>query len=163
MQPVALALGSNIGDRLAMLRAAVSGLAAFFTTTHTSCVYETNAAYVTDQPAFLNAALLGHTKLAPDALLAAVKNLESELGRLPSFRYGPRAIDIDILFYGDAVIDTPPLVLPHPRMAEREFVLRPLADIAPEWKHPVTGVTVSDMLKKLPSENPKNLGRVPDV
>ena len=88
MQPVALALGSNIGDRLAMLRAAVSGLAAFFTTTHTSCVYETNAAYVTDQPAFLNAALLGHTKLAPDALLAAVKNLESELGRLPSLRDG---------------------------------------------------------------------------
>src|SRR5882762_753869 len=114
--PVALALGSNLGDRAAALRNAIASVGSYLTVTSLSPVYETPAAYVTDQPSFLNAALLGETKLEPLALLWALKKLERELGRQPTFHYGPRLIDIDIVYYGDTVIDTPELILPHPRM-----------------------------------------------
>ncbi|MFY9288705.1 MAG: 2-amino-4-hydroxy-6-hydroxymethyldihydropteridine diphosphokinase [Alphaproteobacteria bacterium] len=155
---VALALGSNMGDRMAALRQAVAALEPYITNVETSQVYETDPLYVTDQPAFLNAALIGETKLPPLVLLWAIKDLESELGRQPTFHYGPRTLDIDILFYDDQSYVTPELTLPHARMAEREFVLRPLADIAPNWKHPQTGLTVKDMLKQIPSSDPKSLG-----
>ena len=118
-----------------------------------SPVYETAAAYVTDQPAFLNAALRGQTKLAAEDLLKEIKNLESRIGRRPTFRYGPRVIDIDILFYDDLVMQTPDLILPHPRMAERGFVLRPLADIAPDWRHPQSGQDTLSMLAKIKTQD----------
>ncbi|MDX2028255.1 MAG: 2-amino-4-hydroxy-6-hydroxymethyldihydropteridine diphosphokinase [Alphaproteobacteria bacterium] len=158
MEKIALALGSNQGDCLAALRAAVERLAAYMQVTAVSPVYETAAAYIANQPSFLNAALVGETRLAPLALLWNLKKLETELGRLPTFHYGPRLIDIDILFYGDQVVATPELTVPHPRMAEREFVLCPLADIAPDWVHPQTGMTVSEMLERVASTAPKNLG-----
>lgn len=151
---VALALGANLGDRIAALRAAVTGLKPYMTITAKSPVYETAPAYVSDQPAFLNAALIGETGLEPLTLLRAVKDLENELGRQPTFHYGPRAIDIDIVFYGDQIIDLPELHIPHPRLAEREFVLRPLADIAPEWRHPATGLTAGEMLAKTSDHSP---------
>jgi 2-amino-4-hydroxy-6-hydroxymethyldihydropteridine diphosphokinase len=147
---IALALGSNLGDRLGALRAAVEGLASYLNIDIVSPVYETQAAYVTDQPAFYNAALTGKTKLAPLTLLRSVKELETEIGRQPTFHYGPRVIDIDIIFYGTQVIKTPELIVPHPRLQEREFVLRPLADIAPTWVHPPTGKTVEELLQSLP-------------
>lgn len=145
-----LALGSNLGDRMAALRAAVGALAPYVTVTGLSPVYETPAAYVTDQPPFLNMVLVGETKLEPLVLLKALKNLEYELGRKPTFHYGPRLIDLDILACGDEVLSSSELNLPHPRMAEREFVLRPLVDIAPNWVHPVTQLTAAQMLARLP-------------
>ena len=116
------------------------------TITALSPIYETPPAYVTAQPSFLNAAITGMTSLSPLALLWSLKYLEGQLGRQPTFRYGPRVIDLDLLLYGDQILKDSELSVPHPRIAEREFVLRPLADIAPGWKHPVTGVTVAEML-----------------
>lgn len=156
--PIALALGSNLGDRWAALRGAVKAFANIMHVQACSKVYETPAAYVTDQPAFLNMAVLASTVLEPLPLLWALKKLETKLGRMPTFRYGPRVLDIDILFYGTTVMTAPELTLPHPRMIEREFVLRPLADIAPQWTHPITGATVSDMLRTLPEQTARSLG-----
>lgn len=154
---IAIALGSNLGDRLASLRAAVQGLADYMEITAISPVYETPPLYVTDQPSFLNAAVTGTTKLEPLPLLRAVKDLENDLGRKPSFHYGPREIDIDILFYDDDMVNVPELILPHPRLAEREFVLRPLADIAPDWRHPQTGVKIATILAQLPDPSARKL------
>jgi len=155
---IALALGSNIGDRRAALKSAIAGLAPFVRVTKQSPVHETAAAYVTDQPAFLNMALLGATELPPLELLATLKKLETELGRAPSFRYGPRLLEIDILFYSDKILALSELGLPHPRLAEREFMLRPLADIAPDWKSPIDGQTVAEMLSRVASSSPICLG-----
>ena len=148
--PIELALGSNTGDRLASLKNAVEALAPYIEITAKSKIYETLPAYVSDQPAFLNAAVIGTTKLEPLALLWLLKGIESEIGRLPTFRYGPRVIDIDIIFFGNTVLETPELTLPHPRLAERDFVLRPLSDIASTWKHSQNGKTVAEMLALLP-------------
>ena len=148
---IAIGLGSNLGDRPAVLQAAVARLTPYLTITATSQIYETPAAYVTDQPAFLNMAVTGTTNLSPRALLWSLKQIEHQLGRQPTFRYGPRLIDLDILFYGDRILQESELTLPHPRIAERSFVLRPLADIAPDWQHPTSRLTVAAMLRKLPA------------
>jgi 2-amino-4-hydroxy-6-hydroxymethyldihydropteridine diphosphokinase len=147
---VTLALGSNQGDRLAALRAAKAALAGVVDITATSWIYETPPAYVTDQPPFLNAALVGMTRLTPDALLIKLKEIERDVGRTPTFHYGPRVIDLDIIFYSALVLDGPALTIPHPRMAERAFVLKPLADVASDWVHPVSGQSVSMLLAQLP-------------
>src|SRR5262245_29056906 len=133
---VYLALGSNLGDRRANLGAAVGRLREQVAIEALSSLYETEPAYVTDQPRFLNAALRGRTALAPQALLAFVKQIEHDLGRAAGQRYGPRVVDIDLLLYGEQTIDTPELIVPHPRMAERPFVLAPLAEIAPDLAPP---------------------------
>jgi 2-amino-4-hydroxy-6-hydroxymethyldihydropteridine diphosphokinase len=127
---VYLALGSNLGDRRASLAAAVERLREQVSVEALSALYETEPAYVSDQPRFLNAALRGRTALDPARLLAFVKGIERDLGRVAGPRFGPRAVDIDILLYGEARIDTTELTIPHPRMAERPFVLVPLAEIA---------------------------------
>jgi len=102
-----------------------------------SKIYETPAWGFEDQPAFLNMAIKGKTDLQPEPLLKYLKQLEARLGREPSFHWGPRLIDIDLLFYDELVLDTPQLVIPHPRLHERAFVLVPLADIAPDLVHPI--------------------------
>ncbi|MGE3623691.1 MAG: 2-amino-4-hydroxy-6-hydroxymethyldihydropteridine diphosphokinase [Bdellovibrionales bacterium] len=160
MVKVAIALGSNIGDRMQALRTAVDGLAPYIDIVARSPVYETAPAYVTDQPPFLNAALVGETKLGPLILLRAVKDLENDLGRMPTFHYGPRAIDIDIIFYGDEIMNEAEITIPHPRMAEREFVLRPLNDIAPGWIHPENGKTVAEMLAAVEGQSPRYDGTI---
>ena len=141
-----LALGTNLGDRRANLRAAIAALPPAVTVLAKSPIYQTPPWGITDQPAFLNMALKGETLLAPLALLSLLKRLEIQLGRTPSIRYGPRQIDMDILFYAGLILDTPELVIPHPRLQERAFALVPLADIAPDYYHPVLEKTVREML-----------------
>jgi len=128
---VYLAIGSNQGDRLANLQAGLAALAPAVQLTNYSSVYETAAAYVEDQPPFLNAVVAGTTELAPHALLALLKQIEHDCGRRPGLRYGPRPLDLDILLYGELELQTNDLIIPHLRMFERDFVLRPLAEIAP--------------------------------
>ena len=149
MTEIFLALGSNLGDRAANLEAAIAALAPDVEVLERSPVYESDPKYVTDQPPFLNMALRGRTGLDAAALLRRLKDIEAALGRKPTARYGPRVIDLDIVFYGDEIVETPDLVVPHPAMSERAFVLRPLADLAPDKRHPATGRTVRDMLDAL--------------
>ena len=143
---VYLALGSNLGDRMANLRAAISALPPFVCVLACSPIYETEPWGFADQPAFLNQVLLGETSLPPADLLRHLKSLEATLGRKPIIRYGPRQIDIDILFYDDLLLETPTLTLPHPRLHERGFVLAPLADIAPDLLHPRLCKSVRELL-----------------
>ncbi len=150
---VYLSLGSNIGDRSANLRATINALAPTVWVQRVSSIYETAPWGFTAQPAFLNQVLRAQTDLEPEKLLHTLKKLEEELGREPTFRYGPRLIDIDILYYDDAVIDLPGLVIPHPRIPERAFVLIPLSEIAPALSHPISQLTPAQMLAHLqPSE-----------
>jgi 2-amino-4-hydroxy-6-hydroxymethyldihydropteridine diphosphokinase len=127
-----LALGANLGDRGASLRNAVERLRDAVAVERMSSVYETEPAYLLDQPRFLNMALRGHTALDPHALLVFLKRIERDMGRTAGPRYGPRAIDLDIMQYDSLALATADLTIPHPRMAERPFVLAPLAEIAPE-------------------------------
>lgn len=141
-----LALGTNLGQRAGNLRAALAALTKLVKIKRVSPVYETEPWGYTDQPAFYNQVIEAETSLSPRDLLAAIKGLEDRLGRQPSFRYGPRLIDIDVLFYDNAVVAEDDLAIPHPRMSERAFVLTPLADLAPNLLHPTLHQPVRDLL-----------------
>lgn len=145
-----LSVGSNLGDREAMLHRALKLLEApDLRVRRVSPVYETEPQDVADQPWFLNLAAEIETELFPMQLLARIRKVEAQLGRRRGVPKGPREIDIDILLYGNAVIDTRELIVPHPRMAGRRFVLQPLADLDPDLRHPVTGKTVRDHLNEV--------------
>ena len=146
---VYLALGSNLGDRLKNLLNAREALPPFITLDKTSKIYETPPWGYTEQPAFLNQVIAGKTAMLPLELLAAIKKIEAELGRQKTFRYGPRSVDIDILMYDELILVTSTLVIPHPRMLQRGFVLVPLAEIAPNLVIPGTTRTVKEHLKKV--------------
>ena len=146
-----IALGSNLGDRQGNLERAVAALSDYLEIRARSSVLETAPQYLEAQPDFLNMVLMGRTEIAAADLLATLQSLERRLGRVPSARFGPRVIDIDILYYGDHVIDLPDLQVPHPRLHERLFVLRPLLEIAPDFPHPQIAKTTREMIETLDS------------
>ena len=149
-----IGLGSNVGDRAVHLRTAATALGQLAAThlVARSRVYQTPPVGPADQAPYFNAALHLQTVMEPLELLAAMRCIEAEAGRPPAEKrrhWGPRVLDLDLLLYGDAVIDMPGLRVPHPRMVQRWFVLRPLADLAPERVHPVLGRTIGQLLAEL--------------
>jgi 2-amino-4-hydroxy-6-hydroxymethyldihydropteridine diphosphokinase len=153
VKTVYLALGANIGDREAYLRSAIDSLGlAGIGILRESPVYETEPVGLAGQRWFLNMAVEAKTALFPMQLLARTAKIERELGRVRTVPNGPRTIDIDILLYGSAVVHTPRLEIPHPRLHERRFVLAPLADLAPDLRHPLLHKTMRQLLEAAPPE-----------
>ena len=149
MTRVAIALGSNLGDREQYLRSAIASLGAFADDLRVSSVHETAPVGVGEQPTFLNAAAVGVTSLSARALLDRMLEIETRLGRDRPFPGAPRTVDLDLILYGDQILDEPGLTVPHPRFRQRRFVLEPLAEIAADWRDPVTGRTLEELLRVL--------------
>jgi 2-amino-4-hydroxy-6-hydroxymethyldihydropteridine diphosphokinase len=149
---VHIALGTNLGERISNLSRAIAAFPPVITVLERSPVYETPPWGLAEQPTFLNMVIKGETSLKPLRLLKFLKRLEARLGRIPSVRYGPRLIDMDILFYDDLVLDSPELSIPHPRLHERAFVLVPLSDLSPTLVHPVLGKSIRALLANVNTE-----------
>ncbi len=144
---ISLSLGSNLGDRAANLERAIAVLSgAGVRVLRRSSLYETEPVDFLAQPWFLNCVVEGETSLMPRQLLHALQAIERRFGRKKRIARGPRVIDLDILFYGASAIRTPEVEIPHPRMHKRRFVLAPLAELAPDLRHPVIGATVSELM-----------------
>jgi 2-amino-4-hydroxy-6-hydroxymethyldihydropteridine diphosphokinase len=147
---VYLSLGSNLGDRAENLRLALEKLGDLGTVQAVSALYETEPVGLASQPWFLNCAAKFDTEKMPRQLIAGILNLEQAMGRQRKQKDGPRMIDIDILLFGSSVIDTHSLTVPHPRLHERRFVLEPLAEIAPDARHPIFKRTIRELRDALP-------------
>lgn len=148
MPSVYLSLGSNLGDRAAYLRQALSDLKKLGAIIRTSSIYETEPVGLKDQPWFLNLVVSLETKLAPQSLLNQTQAIERSLGRARTVPNGPRTIDIDILFYDDIILSPPSLTIPHSRLHERRFVLAPLAELAAGLLHPRLQKSIQTLLKE---------------
>lgn len=159
MKTVYLSLGSNLGDREATLRRALDALAAAgVALRHVSSIYETEPRDLLDQPWFLNLVAECETDLFPRQLLTRTQRVEQDLGRQRVIAKGPRTIDIDILLFGNSVVRTEGLTIPHPRLDERRFVLEPLAELAPDLRHPVSRRTVRELLGGVMDQRIRKLG-----
>ena len=146
---IAIAIGSNVGDRRGTLNAAVDALRPLVHNLRASSFYDTSYVGTEVQPSVLNGAVVGTTSLPAHALLERLLEIELDFGRTRPYGGAPRTLDLDLILYGDAIIDEPGLLVPHPRFRERRFVLEPLAEIAPDWIDPVTRRTMSDLLSDL--------------
>lgn len=153
--PVALGLGSNLGDRLGHLRGALEALGAVGRVEATSSVYESPPAGYRDQPDFLNFVAILWTGMSPRHLMDFAEGVEDEAGRRRPFRNAPRTLDIDIILYGSRVVREPGLTVPHPRWRERPFVLVPLREVAAGWRDPVSGRTVAELTDHVTAEGPE--------
>jgi 2-amino-4-hydroxy-6-hydroxymethyldihydropteridine diphosphokinase len=149
MGRVFVSMGSNLGDRLRFLRDAVHALGnePGLIITSISSVYETEPVGKKDQPQFLNAAIELSSLLSPDSVLVHLKHVEKAVGRTPSVKWGPREIDLDLIYLGDLVVKSPTLSLPHPEAVKRRFVLTPLAEIAPDFVDPAMGRSLLELLQ----------------
>ena len=153
LKTIYLALGSNLGDRQLNLVQAISLLnRPTIEIIKTSSLYETAPMLLEDQPWFLNQVLEAKSSLFPRQLLHATQDVERQLGRTRTLSNGPRTIDIDILLYGRIIMISPELIIPHPRLHERRFVLEPLAELAPRLKHPLSKILIPDLLKSTKSQ-----------
>lgn len=150
LTPVLLGLGANVGEPLAQLARAVAALGEVIEIERVSSVYRTEPVGYAEQPDFYNLVVVGRTDRAPEQVLDEILAIERWMGRERTFRNAPRLIDIDLLAYGEVVMETERLVLPHPRMHERGFVLHPLAEAAPEWRHPARMQTARELLEASP-------------
>ncbi len=146
---VYLGMGTNVGDRQANLMAAIAALPPEVEMTRRSAIFQTPPWGYTDQPDFLNLVVEAATRLSPLELLAHLKQIEGQIGRTETFHWGPREIDIDILFYDDLLFEDSGLTIPHPRLHERAFVLLPLSALAPDLRHPKLGQSVRAMLAEV--------------
>jgi 2-amino-4-hydroxy-6-hydroxymethyldihydropteridine diphosphokinase len=144
--PIALSMGANLGDRLSALKYAIKRMSEIIPDIVSSNVYETEPIGYTDQPAFLNCACIGHTESSIDEVLNLIHVIHGELHRKARPKWHEREIDIDILLFGDIIIETDQVSIPHPRMHERAFVLKPLSEIAPRMIHPKNENTISELL-----------------
>ena len=146
MTKVAIALGSNLGDRRAHIEFAIAQLSRLLNNLRASSIVESDPQDVPDQqPQYLNAVVVGETSLAPEDLLDQLMAIERSRGRERTSFRAARTLDLDIVFYGDQIVRTPAVEIPHPRFRERAFVLGPLAELEPEWTDPVTGLTVTEI------------------
>lgn len=152
MNKAYLLIGGNMGNREQNLGRAVELLKLTGKVKNLSGLYETAAWGKTDQPSFLNQAVLLATALKARQLLEAVLHIEEKMGRKREEKYGPRIIDIDILFYDAAIISEPGLIIPHPEIQNRRFALEPMQEIAPRWKHPLLKKTIAELLKECPDK-----------
>jgi len=158
-----LSLGSNLGDRMQHLEEAIHRMGSIGVVRLLSSLYETEPVEFTDQPLFLNCAVALETSASPDELIRQLLEIEKALGRQRIQRKGPRKIDLDILLFDDQIVDTPELKIPHPAMHQRRFVLEPLAEIAPEARHPVLKKTVRELLDELsPGQSVRQIGMMAD-
>lgn len=160
MSRVFVGLGSNLGEREHLIRTALEELGKLPRTTviRVSSLYDTDPVGDVEQPAFLNAVAWLETDLAPRELLWQMLLIEKRMGRVRSQRWGPRSIDLDLLFYGIEKIEDPDLIVPHPEAAKRAFVLYPLQELDPAFRHPLTGETIARMIQKLPPNPPVRKG-----
>jgi 2-amino-4-hydroxy-6-hydroxymethyldihydropteridine diphosphokinase len=153
--PIFLALGSNLGNRMSYLQGAITKLSEKknIQVGQQSGIYETEPMYVKEQEPFLNMVVAGSTRLSPSDLLTEIKDIEELLGRKERMKNGPREIDIDIIFYGDQIIEQQDLQIPHPGLFERKFVLQPLNDLAPGFVSPAHDKSISQLLRECPDDS----------